>query len=166
MLAKCLLERPDLLMLDEPTNHLDLPAIQWLEQFIARYEGAVMIVSHDKAFLDGSCNRIWELDRQRITDYSGNYTKYEVTKAERLELLMAQAKNQEAWFKEQMRFVERFRSKASKARAVQSRIKFRQKQLHSADQAASGPIVEQGRDCFLAKQRVFLWIKACFGQKV
>lgn len=123
MLAKCLLERPDLLMLDEPTNHLDLPAIQWLEQFIARYEGAVMIVSHDKAFLDGSCNRIWELDRQRITDYSGNYTKYEVTKAERLELLMAQAKNQEAWFKEQMRFVERFRSKASKARAVQSRIK-------------------------------------------
>jgi ATP-binding cassette subfamily F protein 3 len=123
MLAKCLLERPDLLMLDEPTNHLDLPAIQWLEQFIARYEGAVMIVSHDKAFLDGSCNRIWELDRQRITDYTGNYSKFEITKAERLELLISQAKNQEAWMKEQMRFVERFRSKASKARAVQSRLK-------------------------------------------
>lgn len=123
MLAKCLLERPNLLMLDEPTNHLDLPAIQWLEGFISRYEGAVIIVSHDKAFIDGSCNKIWELEMQKITEYTGNYTKFEQLKAERLELLIAQQKNQEAWFKEQMRFVERFRSKASKARAVQSRLK-------------------------------------------
>jgi ATP-binding cassette subfamily F protein 3 len=123
MLAKCLLEAPDLLMLDEPTNHLDLPAIQWLEGYLRNYEGAVLVVSHDRRFLNQLCQRILEVENARITSYKGNYDEYEAQKAERLELELQTYKNQQKQLSQEMRFIERFRSKASKAKAVQSRIK-------------------------------------------
>lgn len=127
MLAKCLLEAPDLLMLDEPTNHLDLPAIQWLEGYLRNYQGTVIIVSHDRRFLDQLATRILEVENRSLRSYVGNYTRYEEQKAERLELEMKAYKNQQQQLKQEMRFIERFRSKASKAKAVQSRIKLLEK---------------------------------------
>jgi len=127
MLAKCLLEAPDLLMLDEPTNHLDLPAIQWLEGYLRNYPGTVLIVSHDRRFLDQLCTRILEVELQQLRSYAGNYTEYEELKGERLEQEMKTYKNQQNQLRQEMRFVERFRSKASKAKAVQSRIKLIEK---------------------------------------
>jgi ATP-binding cassette, subfamily F, member 3 len=123
MLAKCLLEAPELLMLDEPTNHLDLPAIQWLEGYLRNYEGTVLVVSHDRRFLNQVCNRILEVENQKVTAYKGNYDAYENQKAQRLELEMQQYKNQQKQLAQEMRFIERFRYKASKAKAVQARIK-------------------------------------------
>jgi ATP-binding cassette subfamily F protein 3 len=127
MLAKCLLEAPDLLMLDEPTNHLDLPAIQWLEGYLKNYPGTVILVSHDRRFLDQLCTRILELEMQQLRSYVGNYSQYEVLKAERLEQELKTYKNQQDKLRQEMRFIERFRSKASKAKAVQSRIKLIEK---------------------------------------
>ena len=123
MLAKTLLLKPDLLLLDEPTNHLDLPSIQWLEEYLREYEGAVVIVSHDRFFLDKIVNRIAELENKQLTLYKGNYTHYLEEKAERREIQQNAFKNQEKFIKDQERFIERFRAKASKASAVQSRIK-------------------------------------------
>lgn len=138
MLAKTLLQRPDLLLLDEPTNHLDLPSIQWLEGYLAGYEGAVLIVSHDRYFLDKIVNRIAELEHQRLTIYTGNYSDYLIEKEERKELQANAFRNQEKYIKEQERFIERFRAKASKASAVQSRIKALDK-LDRVD-AVEGPL--------------------------
>lgn len=123
MLAKILLQRPDLLLLDEPTNHLDLPSIQWLENYLHDYEGAVLIVSHDRYFLDKIVDKIAELEHQELTLYTGNYSDYLIEKEERQELQRNAFKNQERYIKEQERFIERFRAKASKASAVQSRVK-------------------------------------------
>ena len=123
MLAKILLQKPNVLLLDEPTNHLDLPSIEWLENYLHGYEGTVIIVSHDRFFLDKIVNRIAELSNGQLTLYTGNYSDYLEQKAERNELLQNQARNQEKYIKEQERFIERFRAKASKASAVQSRIK-------------------------------------------
>lgn len=127
MLAKCLLEAPDLLMLDEPTNHLDLPAIQWLEGYLKQYEGTVVVVSHDRRFLNQVSTRILEVENRQVRSYKGNYDAYESQKAERLEQEMLTYKNQQKQLEQEMRFVERFRSKASKAKAVQSRIKLLEK---------------------------------------
>jgi ATP-binding cassette subfamily F protein 3 len=138
MLAKTLLLQPDLLLLDEPTNHLDLPSIQWLETYLQTYEGAVLIVSHDRYFLDKIVNRIAELEYEKLTLYSGNYSFYLVEKAERRELQQNAFKNQEKYIKEQERFIERFRAKASKASAVQSRVKALEK-LERVD-AVEGPL--------------------------
>ncbi len=138
MLAKTLLLQPDLLLLDEPTNHLDLPSIQWLETYLQSYEGAVLIVSHDRYFLDKIVNRIAELEYEKLTLYSGNYSFYLVEKAERRELQQNAFKNQEKYIKEQERFIERFRAKASKASAVQSRVKALEK-LERVD-AVEGPL--------------------------
>lgn len=123
MLAKILLQQPNVLLLDEPTNHLDLPSIEWLENYLHDYEGTVIIVSHDRFFLDKIVNRIAELSNSQLTLYTGNYSDYLEQKAERNELLQNQARNQEKYIKEQERFIERFRAKASKASAVQSRVK-------------------------------------------
>lgn len=138
MLAKTLLQKPDLLLLDEPTNHLDLPSIQWLESYLSGYEGAVLIVSHDRYFLDKIVNRIAELEYQRLTIYTGNYSDYLIEKEERKELQANAFRNQEKYIKEQERFIERFRAKASKASAVQSRIKALDK-LERVD-AVEGPL--------------------------
>lgn len=127
MLAKCLLEAPDLLMLDEPTNHLDLPAIQWLEGYLKQYEGTVVVVSHDRRFLNQVSTRILEVENRQVRSYKGNYDAYESQKADRLEQEMLTYKNQQKQLEQEMRFVERFRYKASKAKAVQARIKLLEK---------------------------------------
>lgn len=123
MLAKILLGKPDLLLLDEPTNHLDLPSIEWIEDYLDAYEGTVVIVSHDRFFLDRVVTKIAEISNSKITTYTGNYTFYLEAKAMSEDLQRSQFKNQEKHIKEQEKFIERFRAKASKAKAVQSRIK-------------------------------------------
>jgi ATP-binding cassette subfamily F protein 3 len=122
-LAKLLLRRPTYLLLDEPTNHLDIESLQWMENFLNSYEGAVVVVSHDRAFLDTITNRTLVLRSGNMYDYAGNYTFYEKKWEEERELLLNAKKNQEKQIKETQEFIDRFRYKASKARQVQSRIK-------------------------------------------
>jgi ATP-binding cassette subfamily F protein 3 len=123
LLAKLLIASPDALLLDEPTNHLDLESLLWLEEYLRAYEGTIIIVSHDRAFLNAICNRTAEIDRSKIEVYAGNYEYYEKTKAEREAQLASRAANIEARRKELESFVERFRYKATKARQAQSRVK-------------------------------------------
>lgn len=123
MLAKLLLEKPSLLMLDEPTNHLDLPSIQWIENYLKTYEGAVIVVSHDRSFLDNVVTSIVEVSNQKLTQYSGNYSFYMDDKQLREEIQKNAYENQQQQIKQTERFIERFRSKATKARQVQSRVK-------------------------------------------
>ncbi len=123
MLAKILLQAPDILLLDEPTNHLDLPSIQWLEDYLKAFEGAVIIVSHDRWFLDKVINRTVESRKGKLTVYAGNYSFYLEEKAQREEIQRGEFKNQQSKIKQEERLIERFRAKASKAKMAQSRIK-------------------------------------------
>ena len=123
MLAKILLQAPDILLLDEPTNHLDLPSIQWLEDYLKAFEGAVVIVSHDRWFLDKVINRTVESRKGKLTVYAGNYSFYLEEKALRGEIQKGEFKNQQAKIRQEERLIERFRAKASKAKMAQSRIK-------------------------------------------
>lgn len=123
MLAKLLLEKPSLLMMDEPTNHLDLPSIQWIENYLKSYEGAYIIVSHDREFIDKTVDTIVEVDQQQLNLYAGNYSFYEEEKALRTELQQNAFENQQQKIKQTEKFIERFRSKATKAKQVQSRVK-------------------------------------------
>ncbi len=123
MLAKLLLEKPALLMLDEPTNHLDLPSIQWIENYLRTYEGAIIVVSHDRKFLDNVVTSIVEVSQQKLNQYSGNYSFYIEEKQLREEIQKNAFINQQQQIKQTERFIERFRSKATKARQVQSRVK-------------------------------------------
>lgn len=122
-LAKILLSNADVLLLDEPTNHLDIESIQWLEDFLKVYHGGVVLVSHDKAFLDGVTNRTIEISLGKIFDYKTYYTKYLSQRQERRDQQMAAYTNQQKQIQDTEKFIERFRSKASKAVQVQSRIK-------------------------------------------
>ncbi len=122
-LAKLLLQQPSLLLLDEPTNHLDLESLQWLEEYLQSYEGAVIIVSHDRRFLDTMVLKIYELSMGSLTEYAGNYTMFQELRAQRMEQQIAAFENQQAQIKQTERFIERFRYKATKARQVQSRVK-------------------------------------------
>jgi len=122
-IAKILLRKPDLILLDEPTNHLDIESIQWLEDFLYNYIGAVMLVSHDRAFLDNLCNRTIEISDERIFDYKAAYTEYVTLREERLEQQLATYNNQQKQVRQIERFIERFRYKNTKARQVQSKIK-------------------------------------------
>lgn len=122
-LAKLLLKRPTYLLLDEPTNHLDIESLQWMENFLNSYEGAVVVVSHDKAFLDTITNRTLALRSGEISDYAGNYSFYEKKWEEEKELLLNAKKNQEKKIQQTQEFIDRFRYKASKASQVQSRVK-------------------------------------------
>ena len=122
-LAKLLLTRPDVLLLDEPTNHLDIESIQWLENFLTTKANAVVLVSHDRAFIDNVTNRTIEIFIGKIYDYSVNYSKYVVLRQERLEQQMRAFQNQQKMIKETEDFIERFRYKATKSVQVQSRIK-------------------------------------------
>lgn len=122
-LAKLLLRKPTYLLLDEPTNHLDIESLQWIETFLQEYEGAVIIVSHDKAFLDTITERTLALDRGDVYDYAGNYSYYEQKHEERMEHLRKAYKNQQKEIKQTQEFIDRFRYKSSKAKQVQSRIK-------------------------------------------
>ena len=122
-LAKLLLQQPSLLLLDEPTNHLDIESIQWLERFLINYNGAIMLVSHDRAFLDNVTKRTIEISQGKIFDYKASYSEYLEMRTARLETQTAAFQNQQREIKEIERFVERFRYKASKAKQVQSRVK-------------------------------------------
>lgn len=123
MLAKLLLEKPSLLMLDEPTNHLDLPSIQWIENYLRTYEGAIIVVSHDRRFLDAVTTTTVEVARQTLTHYGGNYSFYLEEKELREEIQKNAFENQQQQIKQTEKFIERFRAKATKARQVQSRVK-------------------------------------------
>jgi len=122
-LAKLLLKKPDVFLLDEPTNHLDIESIQWLEDFLKTYSGAVILVSHDKAFLDAVCNRTIEISLGKITDQKINYSRFMDWKAEQREINLAAYTNQQKMIEDTERFIERFRYKSSKAVQVQSRVK-------------------------------------------
>ena len=122
-LAKILLQRPDVLLLDEPTNHLDIESIQWLETFLGTYPGAVVLVSHDRAFIDNVTTRTIEISLGRIYDYQVNYSKYVVLRQERLEQQRRAYENQQKQIQDTEAFIERFRYKATKSVQVQSRIK-------------------------------------------
>ena len=123
LLAKMVLQQPDLLLLDEPTNHLDLPSIEWLEKYLVHYQGSVVIVSHDKYFLNRMVTKIVELYQQQLHSYTGNYDYYQTEKAMRMELQQRAYENQQDYIRQQERFVERFKAKASKAAQAQSIVK-------------------------------------------
>ncbi len=123
MLAKLLLEKPSLLMLDEPTNHLDLPSIEWVENYLRNYEGAVIVVSHDRTFLDNVSSKIVEVSMGQLTTYEGNYSFYLEEKGLRKEIQSNAYENQQAKIRQTERFIERFKAKATKAKQVQSRVK-------------------------------------------
>ena len=122
-LAKILLSKSNILLLDEPTNHLDIESIQWLEDFLKTYAGGVVLVSHDRAFLDGVTNRTIEISLGKIYDYKAAYTKYKKLRQERREQQLAAYNNQQKQIQDTEKFIERFRAKATKAVQVQSRIK-------------------------------------------
>jgi len=122
-LAKLLLKKPDVFLLDEPTNHLDIESIQWLEDFLKNYNGAIVLVSHDKAFLDAVCNRTIEISLGKITDQKMNYSKFMAWKTEQREIQLSSYRNQQKQIDDIENFIERFRYKATKAVQVQSRIK-------------------------------------------
>ncbi len=123
MLAKLLLQKPSLLMLDEPTNHLDLPSIQWVEKYVQNYEGAVIVVSHDRQFLDNTIDTTVEVAAGKLNYYSGNYSYYMEEKAQRNEIQKGAFENQQAKIKQTEKFIERFKAKATKSKQVQSRVK-------------------------------------------
>lgn len=123
MLAKLLLAKPSLLLMDEPTNHLDLPSIEWVENYLTNYEGAVVVVSHDRAFLDNCINTIVEVNNAKLNLYPGNYSFYVEEKALRNEIQKGAFENQQAQIRQTEKFISRFKAKASKATQVQSRVK-------------------------------------------
>ena len=122
-LSKLLLRHPDLLLLDEPTNHLDLASVQWLESFLSGYDGAVLIVSHDRAFLDGMVNHVAAIEHGKLDVYAGNYSSYIRQREARLEQLKAEKAEQDREIAHLQEFIEKFRYKATKARQAQDRIK-------------------------------------------
>jgi ATP-binding cassette subfamily F protein 3 len=123
LLAKMILQQPDLLFLDEPTNHMDLPSIEWLEKYLLHYQGSVVIVSHDKYFLNRMVTKIVEVYQQTLHIYNGNYEFYETEKAVRIDLQQKAYENQQDYIRQNERLVERFRAKASKAAMAQSIMK-------------------------------------------
>lgn len=122
-LARTLFMPSDLLLLDEPTNHLDLDALLWLEQWLTRYPGTLLLISHDRDFLDAVCNHIVHMHQQNVVLYRGNYSRFERTRAEKLALQRAEAAKQQARREEIERFINRFKAQANKARQAQSRVK-------------------------------------------
>jgi len=127
LLAKLLVQNPSILLLDEPTNHLDIESLLWLENFLKNYKGAIILVSHDKRFMDNIVNGVYEIQNPNLYYYTGNYTNYLVEKNIRKQQLISKFENQQRYLKEQEKFIERFRYKATKARAVQSRLKLLEK---------------------------------------
>ncbi len=122
-LARALMSRSDLLLLDEPTNHLDLDAVIWLEQWLGRYDGALLLISHDRDFLDAVCGQIAHIEHARLSLYRGNYSAFERQRAERLAQQQSAYRKQQQSIAHMQRYIDRFRAKASKARQAQSRIK-------------------------------------------
>ncbi len=126
-LATLLYQKPDLLLLDEPTNHLDIPSVRWLVEFLQNFKGAMILVSHDREFLNKQVNRIVSFETEGMRSYKGNYDFYLKAREEEVKSLEARAKNQEQKIRDAKRFIERFRSKATKARQAQSKLKLVEK---------------------------------------
>ncbi|NTU90136.1 MAG: ABC-F family ATP-binding cassette domain-containing protein, partial [Actinobacteria bacterium] len=122
-LAKLLLRQPDILLLDEPTNHLDLESVRWLESFLRAYDGAVVVISHDRAFIDGMVDHVCEIDRGKLTIYTGGYSDFEKQRAFALEQLRAQAEAQAKEIAHMEVFIDKFRYKSTKAKQVQDRVR-------------------------------------------
>lgn len=141
MLARILLQQPDILLLDEPTNHLDLPSIEWVESYLQSFTGAIVIVSHDRYFLDRIITKTVEVHAGKLTLYAGTYSFYEEEKKLRQEIQKSEYKNQQAKIKQEERLIERFRAKASKAKMVQSRIKALERMDKVEDVEAENPTV-------------------------
>jgi ATP-binding cassette subfamily F protein 3 len=168
-LAKILLQHPDLLLLDEPTNHLDIESIQWLENYIRDFSGAVVIISHDKAFLDNLTTRTIEISLGKIYNYKAAYSEYVTLRAERREQQMAAYRNQQKMIEDTEDFIDRFRYKATKAVQVQSRIKQLEKvdriEVDEEDTSAIAikfpPSPRSGNIVFTAKN-----VRKAFGEKV
>jgi len=146
ILARMLLEAPDLLILDEPTNHLDLPSIEWLEQYLQSYPGTVIVVSHDRTFLNRMVTKIVELAHKKLYVWEGNYDFFLKAKQERDDLQQRQFDNQQQYIKEQEKFINRFRAKASKATAVQSRVKMLDKLERIEEVGDDGPTMSLNFD--------------------
>ncbi|MFK7957629.1 MAG: ribosomal protection-like ABC-F family protein [Lysobacterales bacterium] len=138
-LARALMCRSDILLLDEPTNHLDLPAILWLERWLKRYEGILLVVSHDRDFLDQICTRIAHIEHQAVNLFSGNYSQFETLRAEQLAQQQSLYTRQQKQIKHMQSYVDRFRYKASKARQAQSRIKMLEKMQQIAPAHVDSP---------------------------
>ena len=158
LLGALLYQRPDLLLLDEPTNHLDIPSVHWLEQFLQAFKGALVLVSHDRDFLNRQTNRIISLELEGMRGYRGNYDFYLKARAEEKLTLDAMARNQELRVKEARKFIERFRYKASKARQVQSKIKLLKKmeliESHRPQKTirfSFPPVAQSGREAVAIK---------------
>ena len=126
-LASILYQNPDLLLLDEPTNHLDIPSVRWLESFLKEYKGAIILVCHDRDFLNRQINRVVSFEPEGLRSYTGNYDQYLIFREEEEKNLKARQKNQEIKIKEAKKFIERFRYKATKARQAQSKLKLLEK---------------------------------------
>lgn len=126
-LARLLVEEPDLLMLDEPTNHLDLNSLMWFQRYLQQYPGALLIISHDRSFMDGVVEKVYEIDEQKFISYVGNYTKYLQLKDERYDQQMKAFQNQKKEIARIQEFIDKFRSVGSKASQVQSRVKMLEK---------------------------------------
>ncbi len=141
MLARILLQAPDILLLDEPTNHLDLPSIKWLETYLQAFEGAILVVSHDRYFLDKVSKKTVESRKGKLNPYAGNYSFYLEEKSMREEIQGNQFKNQQSKIKQEEKLIERFRAKASKAKMVQSRIKALEKMDRVDDVDDNNPTV-------------------------
>jgi ATP-binding cassette subfamily F protein 3 len=141
-LAKILLRKPDVLLLDEPTNHLDIESIEWLEQYLITYEGALLMISHDRTFLDNITKQTIEIANGKIYDYKTSYSRFEQLRKERIEQQTATYLNQQKFIEDTEKFIERFRYKASKAVQVQSRIKqlekFEQIEIDETDNSDLG----------------------------
>lgn len=141
LLAKMILQQPDLLLLDEPTNHLDMPSIEWLEKYLLHYQGSVVIVSHDKYFLNRMVTKIVELYQQQLHFYSGNYDYYETEKEQRIQIQQRAFENQQDYIRQQERFIERFKAKATKAAQAQSALKRLEKLDKIEDVALERPSI-------------------------
>ncbi len=167
-LAQALIARSDLLLLDEPTNHLDLDAIVWLEKWLAGYRGTLLLVSHDRDFLDGCVTHIAHIAAQRLTLYTGNYTAFEEQRAAQLANQQASYAKQQREIAHLERFIERFRAKATKARQAQSRIKALDRMEHIAAAHVEDPFdfhfrePERAPDPLLALERV----SAGYGERI
>ena len=162
-LARLLYQKPDLLLLDEPTNHLDMPSVRWLEAFLQGFKGAMILISHDREFLNRQIHRIISFETEGMRSYSGNYDFYLKARGEEVKSLEAKARNQEQKVKDAQKFIERFRSKANKARQAQSKIKLVEKmeiiQTHSKEKAIrfSFPPIPRSGDEVVAIRDVSKW---------
>ncbi|MBS1629788.1 MAG: ABC-F family ATP-binding cassette domain-containing protein [Bacteroidetes bacterium] len=159
LLAKMMLQQPDLLLLDEPTNHLDLPSIEWLERYLQGYPGSVIIVSHDRYFLDRMVTKIVEVFQRTLVSYSGNYTFFENEKAERMELQQRAFENQQEYIRQQERFIERFRAKATKAAQAQSALKRLERLDRIESPDASVPVMNINFDVAVQPGKIICTLK-------